>query len=288
MPEPDSNDDHRIAAVVLLEDRQPEFALHTVDRQASARLVADGPGLAAEGGGIVLGRPAPAEGPSVRPVLTITIPAGPVNGLDGWFVLTVGSAGAGGFEVHGVRSAGTGPATVVILDVGSGDRLDGRWSYSRRPEPRSVTVFDEFTEESRSATVFHSAEFSELIVEPERGQESGDRVAVRFPIPSWALDLSGPADVCEQVFHRFATEADHDPVWPRSLLEADSLDRVLSDVESDVEAARSTTVVISVTVRTNTGEVTRGDRLKPLVRYPISVAEPGGVPQAAVLGCSVS
>ncbi len=266
-----------VDALIVRESSRSGFTAVAVIEDVTDRLVT-GEG---DGDTVRLGAVA-AEGVDGRAALAVTVPAEPVNGLPGWFVLRVGASGSEPVDVDAVEVTGTGLDTAVTFAVGPGGSLDGRWAYSLHPKVRTVTLYDEIMEETATTDVLHLADLSELVVEPQPAEPSQDRL--RFVIPSWAVARSAALGVCEETFWRLAETAGDDSVWPQAVIDGESLDQVATGIEAD----RSTSSTINVTVETPSGETVRGDRLQPMVRYPITVVAADGGVVPAVMGCSVS
>jgi hypothetical protein len=223
----------------------------------------------------------------VRERLVLTVPAGPVNSLEGSFVLWVGASGAAPAAVRGARATRTGEGVAVQLEARSDVDMEGRWAYSRQPGIREVSLpsFDD-PEEPIQAEVFHAADLQEAAMPSSSVPLDGGWSRLRFDLTAPLLEKSRSLDGCERVLQDLDRRAGGEYLrWPVEAVSEATLDAAGADVEGQVLA---TGRQFNLTLQVGAREITRGKRLQPLVRYPITLVREDGSPVAATLGCSIS
>ena len=216
----------------------------------------------------------------VRERLVLILPAGPVNSLEGSFVLWVGASGAAGAVVRDPTPTRSGESVVVQLEARSDVEMEGRWSYSRRPGLRRVSLpsFDD-PERPIEAEVFHAADLQEAALAPSSMPLDGGWSRLRFDLTAPLLDKSRSLDKCERVLEDLDRRAGGEYLrWPAGAVSEATLDAVGTDVEEQVLAPGRR---FHLTLQEGAREITRGKRLQPLVRYPITLVRDDGSPVAA-------
>lgn len=287
---------------VLADDGGDAFLVTEVERYgvATQDLRADGDALPTGPDGVVLSVDASAEDRSGRDALVLVSPElSDGDGPAGRLVLTIAPAGAEAVAVGHVAwsTAGTDdridPASVSVSitvtgggpDGPDGAELSGRWGYSLRPRVRTVFVADDEGAFGDEATVVHVADLGAEPVTPELGPaDDGDHV-LTFTVPSWVTGQLDRIRLCELLADRLAVEAgDDDLRLPADLATIDGLDRVATEIEG----ARGDGLGLAITIDQAGRELVRGQRLQPLVTWPITIVGVDGEPTAARLGCAVS
>jgi hypothetical protein len=222
-----------------------------------------------------------------RERLVLTLPAGPVNNLEGSFVLWVGASGAARAVVRDPKPTRSGESVVVQLDAWPDVEMEGRWAYSRRPGIRKVSLpsFDD-PERPIEAEVFHAAELQDAAMAPPSEPRGGGWSRLRFDLTAPLLDKSRSLDECERVLEDLDRRAGGEYLrWPAGAVSEATLDAVGTEVEEQVLAPGRR---FNLTLQEGAREITRGKRLQPLVRYPITLVRDDGSPVAATLRCSIS
>ncbi len=223
----------------------------------------------------------------VRERLLLVLPAGPVNGLDGRFVLSLGASGAGPVAVRRAQALRSDSRISVRLEVRSSTEMEGRWAYSRRPEMRKVSLasFDNPLE-SLEAVIFHVADFQEAAIRPSVLAAEGEWIRLEIELPATLLEESKLLDGCERLLEALDARSEGPYLeWPEGSLNKEVLDEAAAQMESQVlPQGRQFNLTLEVAGH----EMTRGKRLQPLVRYPITLIRRDGSRVAATLGCSIS
>jgi hypothetical protein len=223
----------------------------------------------------------------VRERLLLTLPAGSVNSLEGSFVLWVGASGAAGAVVRDPQPTRSDEGIVVQLEARSDVEMEGRWTYSRRPGTRKVSLpsFDD-PERPIEAEVFHAAALQEAAMAPSSLPLDGGWSRLRFDLTAPLLDKSRSLDECERLLEDLDRRAGGEYLrWPAGAVSEATLEAVGTEVEKQVLAPGRR---FNLTLQEGAREITRGKRLQPLVRYPITLVRDDGSPVAATLGCSIS
>ena len=114
-------------AFIVVEQHRMRIATHTLRGEVTDPL------LAAPDAEIELRAGIDQEDHRVRERLVLTLPAGPINSLEGSFVLWVGASGAVGATVRGAKPTRSGEGVAVQLEARSDVEMEGRWAYSRQP-----------------------------------------------------------------------------------------------------------------------------------------------------------
>lgn len=222
-----------------------------------------------------------------RDLLVLVLPAEPINGLKGHFVLTLGAVGAGPVALrHAQALQGEGRIS-VRLEATPGAELEGRWSYSRRPQMRKVSLagFDD-PSAPFEAEIFHAAEFQQAAVRPMAASSEGGWTRLQFELPAQLLEESKLLDGCEQLVAELDARSGGSFLeWPEDAMSEEKLDEAANEMESRaLPAGRQLNLTLEVSGR----EMIRGKRLQPMVSYPITLRRSDGSRVAATLGCSIS
>ena len=223
----------------------------------------------------------------VRERLVLTLPAGPVNSLEGSFVLWVGASGAAPAALRGAKATRSGEGVAVQLEARSNIEMEGRWAYSRHPGIREVSLasFDD-PEEPIDAEIFHAANLQEAAIAPSSVALDGVWSRLRFDLTAPLLEKSRSLDGCERVLEDLDRRAGGEYLrWPVRAVTEETLDAVGADIEEQVLAPGRK---FNLTLQVGSREITRGKRLQPLIRYPITLVLDDGSSVAATLGCSIS
>lgn len=221
-----------------------------------------------------------------RDRLLLILPAGPLNGLEGHFVLALGASGAGPVAVRRAQALRSDSRISVRLEAGSGAEIEGRWGYSLRPEMRKVSLasFDDPLAPVE-AEIFHAADFQQEMVRPSVATAEGGWALLEFELPARLLDESRLLDGCERLLEQLDEKSGGGLEWPEEAVSERALDEAATEMESLVlPAGRQFNLTLEVAGR----EMIRGKRLQPLVRFPITLTRSDGSKMAATLGCSVS
>jgi hypothetical protein len=268
-------------AFIVAEQERMGIATHTLRAEVTEPL------LTALGAEIELRTGIDQEDHRMRERLVLTLPAGPVNGLKGSFVLWVGASGPARAVVRGAKPTRSGESVAVQLEARSDVEMEGRWAYSRRPGIREVSLpsFDD-PERPIEAEVFHDAGLQEAAMAPSSVPLDGGWSWLRFDLTVPLLDKSKLLDGCERVLEDLDRRAGGEYLrWPVGAVSEATLDAVGADVEKQGLAPGRR---FNLTLQVGAHEITRGKRLQPLVRYPITLVHDDGSPVAATLGCSIS
>jgi hypothetical protein len=245
------------------------------------------PLLTAPGAEIELRAGIDQEDHRVRERLVLTLPAGPVNSLEGSFVLWVGASGAARAAVRGAKPTRSGEGVAVQLEARCDVEMEGRWAYSRQPGIREVSLasFDD-PERPIEAEVFHAADLQEAAMAPSSEPLDGGWSRLRFDLTAPLLEKSKLLDACERVLEDLDRRAGGDYLrWPAGAVSEATLDAAGADIE---ERFLAPSRQFNLTLEVGAREITRGKRLQPLARYPITLVRDDGSPVAATLGCSIS
>ena len=223
----------------------------------------------------------------VRERLVLILPAQPINGLEGSFVLWVGAEGEAPAAVRGVTPIQTDGPVVLQLDARSEVEVRGRWAYSRRPGIREVTLTGVDDPDSRiEAEVFHAADLQSTNENPSVVPLDSGWKRLRFELTAPLIEMSTALDGCERVLevldHRVGGRHLQ---WPEGVISEAELESASADVE---ERAPTTARRFNITFEMGGREITRGKRLQPLVRYPITLLRSDGSAVGAMISCSIS
>jgi hypothetical protein len=223
----------------------------------------------------------------VRERLLLVLPANPVNRLNGFFILGLGSSGTVPVVVRRAKALQSDGHISVRLEVKSGPEIEGRWAYSRRPEMRKVSLasFDDPLE-SIDTLIFHATDFQQAAIKPSVLSAEEGWTQLDFELPVTLLEESRIVDGCERLLEALdARSGDSYLEWPEESLTQEALEEAAAEMERQVlPKGRQFNLTLEVAGH----EMTRGKRLQPLVRYPITLVRRDGSRVGATLGCSIS
>ena len=266
--------------LVLTERERMGVVTHRLRADVRERLVSDGNDEVELRAGTEI------EDDRVRDRLLVVFPAHPVNRLDGSFVLSLGTPDAQPVATRRAEAIERDGRVSVRLDVKSGAAVDGWWSYSRQPAMRRVLLpsFDD-PAAPVDAMVFHATDAERSLV-PVRLATDGEWTRLSFELPPELLEESRLLDGCERLVEALDLRGGGSRLeWPEGLLSVEVLDAVATELEHQVLPRDRQ---FNITLEVATRETTRGKRLQPLVRYPVTVIGRDGNRLAATLACSIS
>ena len=136
------------------------------------------------------------------------------------------------------------------------------------------------------AVIFHAADFQQAAIRPSVLAAEGGWIRLEFELRAPLLEESRLLDSCERLLEALDARSGGPFLErPEESLSKEDLDEAAMEMESQVLLQGRQ---FNLTLEVAGHEVTRGKRLQPLVRYPITLIRRDGSRVAAVLGCSIS
>ena len=222
-----------------------------------------------------------------RDRLLLILPAGPINGLTGAFVLSLSVRGAGPVALRRLQALRRNDRVAVHLETQAGNEVEGHWAYSRRPGMRKVLLasFDDPMTPVESE-VFHASDFRQTTPRLLDAVAEPGWNRIEFRLPARMLEESRLLDSCERLLSSLDEKSGGSFLeWKEAMVSEAALDEAATEIESqELPDGKQ----FNLTLEAGGRETTRGKRLQPLVSYPITLEQRDGSRLAATLGCSIS
>jgi hypothetical protein len=277
-------------ALVLCNQEQMGMAFQSYEADVSQSLRQGAPD------GIQISSGEVAEDYRVREELLLLFPAAPINGLEGYFVLTLsvnpgGSARPCTLTARQAQMVQEGDRFAAQVELKADGQIDPGWAYTRRPGLRQVNVamFDnpDMTVEGQ---VFHQVSFPVQQASLPAGTASGWTRAT-FPLDPYFIQQSRQIDHAERLLEAmdraFTAQTNEYLQWSAPLVTASRIDAIAVDMEERLRQAGEA-ITFDVTVAMDGGEITRGKRLRPLVRHTLTLIGEDGTALSATISISAS
>lgn len=228
--------------------------------------------------------------------LIIVFPAEPVNRLPGFFTLSLKVRNMDPekvefFRVKKIELTREDTNFVVVAQVKSNATIEESWGYTRHPELRqvnqplyddpSVTMETHTFHQSWLPGAFKLQRFDHI---PEEWQTA------RFTVNEEIIRQSNLIDDTEFFLEKLDNLVSADKskflYWTYEQITEDTLESAASDVEGQLEK-RGKPTRFEVTVNVAGKEITRGKRLRPMVRHPVTIVTESGATRGGTIGISV-
>jgi hypothetical protein len=222
--------------------------------------------------------------------LVVSFPAAPVNGLSGYFLLSLQpqSQGSVWFQQAGLYRSGS--RHYARVHVKSETQVEGRWAYSRRPEtqPVALAAFDD-PYEIFEAERFRRSEYPDSLPASFQLAASTEWTWQEIELPSQLIKTSVSLDHCEVLLDRmdlkFRREGDGPLCWQEELVTMEELERAAAESEMDATGGEQR---FNILLEYGNRELILGKRIQPIVRYPVTLIGVEGTPITGTVGCSVA
>jgi len=237
-----------------------------------------------------------AEDYRVRDELLLLFPAGPINGLDGYFGLTLsvdpaGPTKPGTLVARQAQMVQEGGEYTVLIELKADGPIQQRWTYTRHPGLRQVytAMFDD-PDLVVEGEIFHQAPFSVQPTGLPMGTAQGWTSAA-FTLDPYLIEQSRRFDYAEQLLEAmddaFTAGTGEYLQWAAPLVTAEGIEAVAADLEERLRQAGEP-VAFHFTISTAQGEIARGKRLQPLLRHTLTLIGEDGTARPGTVGISVS
>lgn len=247
------------------------------------------------GDGIQISRGQILEDYQDRDELLLLFPAKAINGLEGQFVLSlrVQESTIATTETlrlrHAQMSKNRNQVSVQIVMQGNATVAES-WGYTRHPEIRQVYVamFDDPDQVSESE-VFHQTMFPVQSSDLRSVRSEDNWIAVEFVLASQLIEQSQVIDSCEMLLDALDTRLTMGTgkylQWSNSLTTLDNIEVVASEMElRSLQKER----LFNVTIELDNREITRGQRIRPVIQHALTLIEENGVKYPGMIGISIN
>ena len=227
--------------------------------------------------------------------LLLLFPAEPINGLMGQFILTLSvqstdSSKPGILNVRRAWMVQSNEQSSARVEIKANAAINERWGYTRHPDVRQVYVamFDD-PDMDFEGQVFHQTVFPVQPSLPRYVQSETDWTTIEFILAPPLIAQAQSIDLCEALLEaldaKFAKKTGLYLQWSKSLVTLDTIETVASEVENSLLQENE---FFNVTIEFDSQEIIRRKRIKPLMRYPLTLIANDGTRRAGTIGCSFS
>jgi hypothetical protein len=226
--------------------------------------------------------------------LLLLFPAKPINGLEGQFVLSLKvqestTATGGTLKLRQAQMLKQGTQFSVQMMMQGNATVAGSWGYTRHPSIRQVYVamFDD-PDRVYESQVFHQTVFPVQSLDLRSARSEDNWIAIEFVLPLQLIEQSQVIDSCEMLLEaldaRLTTGTGQYLQWSNSLTTLDNIEAVASETERrSLQKGR----LFNVTIELDNREITRGQRIRPVIRHALTLVEENGVKKAGTIGISI-
>jgi hypothetical protein len=222
--------------------------------------------------------------------LVMSFPAASVNGLQGYFLLTVQPQSQGSVRLRQAELNRSEDRLFARVHIKSDVQVEGRWAYSRHPETRTValTAFDD-PSEVFEAERLHRSEFSDSLQATFQLAGLAEWTWQEIELQSSLIKASESLDKCEALLDymdRKFRKKGADPLrWQEELVTMESMEAAAAESETDTMSGQG---YFNIVLEYDNRELVRGKRIQPIVRYPVTLIGAKDTLTSAILGCSIA
>lgn len=219
--------------------------------------------------------------------------AKPINGLEGQFVLSLKvqestTATEAILKLQQAQMSKNGNQVSVQIMMQGNATVAGSWGYTRHPAIRQVYVamFDE-PHQVYESQIFHQTVFRVQSVDLRSVRSEDNLIAVEFVLPPQLIEQSQVIDSCEMLLEaldvRLTMGTGLYLQWSNSLTTLDNIEAVASEIERRfLQKGR----LFNVTIELDNREITRGQRIRPVIRHALTLVEENGVKHPGIIDIS--
>ena len=227
--------------------------------------------------------------------LLLIFPAKPINGLEGQFILSLKvqestTATTGTLKLQQTQMSKKGNQFSVQIVIQGNATVAGSWGYTRNPSIRQVYVamFDD-PDRVYESQIFHQTVFPVQSLDLRSVRSEDNWIAVEFVLPPQLIEQSQVIDSCEMLLEaldaRLTMGIGQYLQWSNSLTTLDNIEAVASEMERRfLQKGR----LFNVTIELDNREITRGQRIRPVIRHGLTLVEENGVKHPGIIGISLN
>ena len=221
--------------------------------------------------------------------------AKPINGLEGQFVLSLKvkestTATAGILKLRQAQISKNGNQVSVQIMMQGNATVTRRWGYTRHPAIRQfyVAMFDDPNQVYESQ-IFHQTVFPVQSLDLLSVRTEDNWIAIKFVLPPQLIEQSQVIDSCEMLLEaldaRLTIGTGQYLQWSNSWTTLDNIEAVASEMEHRfLQKGR----LFNVTIELDNREITRGQRIRPVIRHALTLVEENGVKHPGIIGISIN
>ena len=227
--------------------------------------------------------------------LLLLFPAELINGLEGQFILSLkvqesNTATGGTLKLQQAQMSKKGNQFSVQIMIQGNATVAGSWGYTRHPSIRQVYVamFDDPNRVYKSQ-IFHQTVFPVQSLDLRSVRSEDNWIAVEFVLPPQLIEQSQVIDSCEMLLEaldaRLTIGTGQYLQWSNSLTTLDNIEAVASEMERRFLQKRR---LFNVTIELDNREITRGQKIRPVIRHALTLIEENGVQHPGIIGISIN